>query len=265
MQPRRNVPEPLADLARLQANVVYREQALALGLTRSVVDRLLDQQLWHRLAPGVYHLVAIPPPWTALVWAGVLIGGDQALAAGFSAGKLWGLVTDPPNPIQILVPYRRVVAPQYGWQFTRTRHLPVAYGDPPRTPLAETVLDLCALDQSAPPSGSTRHCAIPASRPERSSTPWPDARATRNASSSPPCWMTTLRASSELEQRRYARLVERAHRLPRHSASGTPGARYRVDVRARLLIVELDGHLGHDGAGRFRDMERDNATCSKDG
>ena len=35
---------------------------------------------------------------------------------------------------------------------------------------------------------------------------------------------------------------------------------YRIDVDYALfgLLVELDGLLGHEGLGRFRDMDRDN-------
>jgi hypothetical protein len=38
------------------------------------------------------------------------------------------------------------------------------------------------------------------------------------------------------------------------------GLPYATDVGydAYGLLVELDGRLGHEGAGRFRDMERDN-------
>lgn len=60
----------------------------------------------------------------------------------------------------------------------------------------------------------------------------------------------------------YLRDVERAHGLPRGRRNRYRGnLRYRTDVDydAYALLVELDGRLGHEGGGRFRDYRRDNA------
>ena len=59
----------------------------------------------------------------------------------------------------------------------------------------------------------------------------------------------------------YLRDVERAHDLPRASRQRRqPDQPYRTDVDYEEygLLVELDGRRGHEGAGRFRDMYRDN-------
>lgn len=63
---------------------------------------------------------------------------------------------------------------------------------------------------------------------------------------------------SELE-RIFRRDVERAHGLPT-GARQVQGLRYRTDVEylGGAVITELDGRLGHEGEGRFRDMDRDN-------
>ena len=59
----------------------------------------------------------------------------------------------------------------------------------------------------------------------------------------------------------YLREVERPHGLPvgnrQRSRLGLP---YCTDVGydSYRLLVELDGRDGHEGAGRFRDMRRDN-------
>ena len=67
-------------------------------------------------------------------------------------------------------------------------------------------------------------------------------------------------AESPLEIR-YLRDVERAHGLPdgRRQASRT-GLPYLTDVDydPYAVLVELDGRKGHEGLGRFRDMNRDN-------
>ena len=64
-------------------------------------------------------------------------------------------------------------------------------------------------------------------------------------------------AQSALELE-YLRDVERAHGLPVGERQ-QPAGRTWQDVRYKryATIVELDGRLGHDGMGRFRDMRRD--------
>jgi hypothetical protein len=64
---------------------------------------------------------------------------------------------------------------------------------------------------------------------------------------------------------RYLRDVERPHGLPEGNRQNVSRFRHRRDVVYREfgLVVELDGRLGHEGMGRFRDMQRDNhATVS---
>jgi very-short-patch-repair endonuclease len=64
---------------------------------------------------------------------------------------------------------------------------------------------------------------------------------------------------------RYLRDVERAHGLPEGRRQQVSRHQHRRDVvyRDYGLVVELDGRLGHEGMGRFRDMTRDNlATVS---
>jgi hypothetical protein len=59
----------------------------------------------------------------------------------------------------------------------------------------------------------------------------------------------------------YLRDVERAHRLPagrrQHRDQGS-GHHRDVWYEQFRTIVELDGRLGHEGSGRFRDMSLDN-------
>ena len=60
----------------------------------------------------------------------------------------------------------------------------------------------------------------------------------------------------------YLNDVERAHGLPRGARQLSSGTPYVTDVdyRPYALLVELDGRLGHEGNGRFRDMDRDNVA-----
>lgn len=62
---------------------------------------------------------------------------------------------------------------------------------------------------------------------------------------------------------RYLNDVERAHGLSRgrrQAASRDGGSERDVHDDEQQLIVELDGRLGHEGMGRFRDMWRDHVA-----
>lgn len=60
----------------------------------------------------------------------------------------------------------------------------------------------------------------------------------------------------------YLRKVERPHGLPdgRRQPANRAGGAQDVHYDDYLIIVELDGRLGHTGTGRFRDMSRDNRS-----
>ena len=60
---------------------------------------------------------------------------------------------------------------------------------------------------------------------------------------------------------RYARQVERAHRLPRGCRQRRRGSWYDdVAYTAFGVMVELDGRAAHAGERMFRDHRRDNAA-----
>lgn len=257
VHPRQSVPIEVVRLANCQDGVITREQCSSLGMTRSVIGRLLQQQTWHRVASGVYRIGQPPAPWESLAWAGVLLGGDKAMLAGFAAGYLWGLIKQAPEAIQILVPHAKVVRVDGPWSFTRSRLLPRAFGDPSRTRLDDTVLDLCALDpaRAATWIGEALHRRDVSAKGLQRAL---DARLRHPNRALVGAMLAeqTEGIHSELE-RIFARDVEKAHALPKGRRQ-VVGPRYRRDVDYGRLTVELDGHLGHDGMDRFRDMYRDN-------
>jgi very-short-patch-repair endonuclease len=62
---------------------------------------------------------------------------------------------------------------------------------------------------------------------------------------------------------RYLRDVELAHRLPTADRQvRRRGTVCDVWYREYATLVELDGRRGHEGAGAFRDMYRDNAATT---
>ncbi len=137
----------LRALAAAQAGVVSAEQVGALGMPRASLRRWLRDGHAQRLAAGLYHLGVGSPSWSARAWSGVLLGGPGARLAVTPRATLWGSLDDPPEVIQVLVPVDRQVAAREGWTFPRERpgvRSRRSVGDPPRTTIADTVVDLCA-------------------------------------------------------------------------------------------------------------------------
>ena len=264
MHPRATIPPALTRLAYCQAGVVTREQVLGLGLSRNVLGRLSQTGEWQSLARGVFLTGSAPATWEALAWAGVLLGGDRARLGPASSGHLHGLVPAP-DPVDVLVPLGEAVRVRGPWTFSQERpgaRSARTTGSPPRLLAGEAVLDLAAgLSE-----GGVVDLVIRATAQRLVTTAGLGAALGYRSRHPHRRLLQALLADvaegieSELELR-YLRDVERAHGLPdgnRQRYRG--GLRHRTDVGydAFALLVELDGRLGHDGAGRFRDMRRDN-------
>ncbi len=260
-------PPRLLRLATAQAGMLTTGQAAELGLGRHSLARLVRTGRWRRAGPSLIFVHALDPPWTALAWGGVLLGGPAARIGGEAAAYLHRLCDEPPDQFVIMVPHERQLAARPPWTFRRERpgiRSARSPGDPPRLTVEDTVLDLCT-DRRA-----TVHWVTTAV--QRGST---TAKRIRQVVDRRPRvadrrLLTDLLADardgaeSPLEVR-YLREVERAHGLPRGrrqlSRRGGP-EQHDVGYRDYGLIVELDGRLGHEGAGRFRDQRRDNAALS---
>jgi very-short-patch-repair endonuclease len=243
---------------------------MGVGLAPSSVDRLVRSEIWCRLSRGVYLTAAVEPSWLALVWAGVLIGGDSARVGGRAAAHLWDLTADPPRSIQILIPATgatpRVTGPWYFRRERRGARQPRSYGDPPRTTLEDTVLDL--VDDPDADARAVVHWVTTAVQTRRT-TPQrlraaAEARHFLRHRRLLGVLLTDVVAGvrSPLELN-YLRCVERAHGLPLgRRQQSQRGTEVDVEYEGYGLLVELDGRLGHKGMGRFKDMRRDNRATT---
>ena len=270
MYRRQAIPDDLAALARFQDGVVTREQAVGNGLSPTAITRLVRDQFWVRIARGIFLTAPITPPWPALAWAGVLIGGDHARIGGLAAAHLHGLISDSPAQIEVLIPAQlrapRVCGP---WSFCRERsgaRQSLTLGSPPRLSVEDAVLDL-VNDPECHDREAVNWLTLAVNG--RGTTPKKILRAAewRHFSPRRALIAKTLAdveagARSPLEVD-YLNLVERAHGLPEGRRQQSR-RRTQVDVLYEefRLLVELDGRLGHEGMGRFRDMRRDNASTS---
>jgi hypothetical protein len=249
----------------MQAHVVTRDQALGHGLTRHSISRLLESGAWRRLARGLFLTVPLEPSWDSLAWAGVLLGGQFARLGPESSGFLHQLLPEAPDPLDVLVPRKRRIEIDGPWQFIReTPGVRPARSvqDPPRLTVDSTVLDLADVRdageviQLITTAVQRRLTTVRKLRRELDGR----ARHRHRALLRDLLFDVGVGAESPIELR-YLRDVERPHGLPKgtrqQSRSGLPYLT-DVDYEEYRVIVELDGRVGHEGVGRFRDMDRDN-------
>ena len=267
MQNRGTASVQLRRLAVAQAGVLTTSQALGLEMSRHTLARLAAEGTWQRLAPGLYLTAPGEPGWEALAWGGVLLGGPGARLGGTAAAYGHGLLDDAPAPVEVLVPHGSPARSRLHWSFVHERaaaRSPKCTGSPPRLLVPDTVLDLCdgAAEQRVVDLVTT---AVQ----RRLTTPEHLQRALGRRTRHPHrALLADLLADvgegaeSPLEIR-FLRDVERAHGLPAaarqvRSTDGT--ARRDAYYEEFGVLVELDGRRGHEGTGRFRDMQRDNAA-----
>jgi very-short-patch-repair endonuclease len=92
----------------MQHGVVSRDQVLASGFTRHVLDRRIrDGGPWQRLLPGVYLTVTGVPTTDQRDMAAILYAGPGSVITGSAALRRHGLRAPDTNTVDVLVPARR--------------------------------------------------------------------------------------------------------------------------------------------------------------
>jgi predicted transcriptional regulator of viral defense system len=79
------------DIAHRQYGVITRAQALAAGVHRRSIDRLVGSGRWEIVARAVYRVSGSPRSWEQRALALVLSAGDEAVVSHRSAAHLYGL------------------------------------------------------------------------------------------------------------------------------------------------------------------------------
>jgi hypothetical protein len=266
-------------VTRRQAGVISRQQVLDSGGADNDVRRMVRRRELRRVHPSVFVDHTGPLSWEQRAWAAVLSCAPSA-RAGPSALRAHGLLGHgggDRDPIQVVVASdRRVVAPPTV-RVTRGTHFETEtqpHLSPPRQRLETAVIWVAARAEAL---DSAVAVAADADAVQAGRTTVPRLRAALPARRSGGS-LTVLGVilddisagvCSALE-RRYLRLVERAHGLP----SGARQRRVRtsrevhyrdVEYVGLRTIVELDGRLGHDwNADRWADLDRDLANAVAD-
>ena len=256
-------------MAEAQLGVLARAQCLALGMTSDAIRWMLHSRRWQRVHLGVYATHVGPLDWRARVSGALLYCGEGAVASHRTAARLHGLVDQDPDGIEVLIPAnRRVIRPSQVAVATcadvASRTAPSPW--PSRTTVEDTVLDMAERGDA----DNAIAWLSKAGQRRRTTTARLAEALDRRARHR---WRELLvdalgdvadGVESVLEYR-YVRRVERPHGLPearRQRVVLTGGRRRRTDndYEPFGVVVELDGRLGHEGEGIFRDRTRDNST-----
>lgn len=270
-----DIPERLSELARFQAGVVSRNQAIHAGLTRRAIDSKVTRRRWAQIHRGVYATFAKPVTREAYLWAAVLYAGPRARLSHQTAAELLALPCERSPLIHVTIAEARRVRAPAGVVIHRSSHLGrpcQPLGQPPHTFIEETIIDLVQAatkldDVIALVAGAFRQKLTIAAQLRLAAKTRKKLR-----------WRAELNeiikqaadGSHSVLEYRYDRDVERAHGLPAAEKQvpfikpdGTKGFRDRL-YDPYGLLVELDGKRFHDGR-QDEDRRRDNAAVATTG
>jgi len=272
-------PRPVTwpELLDFQSRIVGRRQAVRYGVTRAAVGRRIKSGAWQRLHRGTYATFSGVPPREARLWAALVRAGSGAVLSYETAAEVHRLIDKPGPKIHITVPISHDPArrsPIRGVVIHRSRNVasePLPPWQLPRTPIAETVLDLIETATTTDDAFAWLTRAI--GRDLVSAGMLTAALSARKRMRRRP-WLVEALADvadgvmSPIELR-YVRDVERAHGLPhakrqvRRELDG--GVRFLDNFyEAFRLCVEIDGRLTHPPEQKWRDADRDSDNLFRD-
>ena len=260
-----------------QAGAATRAQLLAWGLTEQEIRCQVRAHRWQPTVPGVLALFTGPLPDRTRLWVATLHAGDDALLSHETAAEAYGVPGRPHDGrVHVLVGHdRKVVAPP--WVRLHRTRLPqpgraeMLEGLPPVTCIQDTILDL--VDASRFPRQALHwvmaSCQGGFVTPSALLSAMGRRRRVRHRQLVKDVCADISNGITTPLERRYARDVEKAHRLPegRRQVRDQIGGRFAfrdVAYDGYGVFVELDGRLGHEGEGNaFRDRARDNAGAER--
>ncbi len=224
-------------------------------MTRTAMRRLHRDGHWHKVVPGICSTHA-EPPWLGVAWAGILQTADGVLG-GRAAGHLYGICTEP-TVIEVWSPTRRRGS-DARWRFRRG--VRQSFGDPPKTRIERTALDICQ-DETAAGIVTVLAKAV-GSRRTTAERLRAAALGTVTLGNRGLVLDILVDISDGVEsplELHYVKYVERAHNLPSatRQISISKGTRSDAGYPQYGLIVELDGQVWHEGPAAWADMARDN-------
>jgi very-short-patch-repair endonuclease len=246
-----------------QQGVIRRDQAVAAGLTLSRIDDLIRRGKWVRILPRVYLVGGGSSSVAVRLRACWLWAGDQSAITGAAAAWWWGLTTQAPSCISVVIPMTTRRDPQPGIRVVRgtVDPLDVDFQDWVRlTTIAKTCLDLARMGE---PDRLEVALRLRRSTPAKLEASLQRGRGRRGQ-------VLARRAVVEAGSNPWSSAERLAHRhLQRAGIKGWTanppihlrgGIRYPdIAVEDIKLAIEIDGRSHHDNSLAFeRDRERRN-------
>src|SRR5215469_3931187 len=153
------VSRECAELIDFPSGVLARWQAADKAADLRAIKALLDSRRWQTLYGGVYAAYTGPPSRESVLWAAVRRCGSDAVLSHFTAAELDGLADQQRDVVHVTIPTElriRLSSRDRSDQLPRIvvhRSIRIAMArhparTPPRTRIAETVLDLAELAQT---------------------------------------------------------------------------------------------------------------------
>jgi hypothetical protein len=268
-----DIPPRLAAIARNQAGVVGRPQALGAGLTRGMVDAKIKSGWWELVHEGVYKTFTGPLTGDGLLWAAFLHAGPGAYLSHGTAAMINGLTAGVPPVIDVTIPVGRRIKPLKGIVIHRSAHKPMIW-QPPGIP-AYSIAEQTVIDLVQAGADKDDIVALVTGGFNRKLLTENHLRAVAQT-------RKKLRWREELDEIislaaggthsplefRHDTDVQRAHGLPEPvkqarfvKPDGTSGYRDRYYPRYGRLVIELDGKRFHPADQRGLDQERDNQAA----
>lgn len=254
----------MASFARAHKAVASSQELAELGFNSAMRSRRAATGEWQRVLPGVYLLQTTPPDFEQRLAAVQKWAGPQTVFSHGTAAFLHGMYSQPPSTLDIVVPHGRRLSSSSRCKVWRTRVPVRAEGEPPRTGLERTVLDLV---DAAATTAEVLDLLMRGIRRGMKVGVFLKQVAARSRVRHRVFVLRLLQATEEgIEsplELDYHRDVERAHGLPRavrQKWERIRGRWLRSDTWYEdfAVRVELDGQLAHPGRATDDDLMRDN-------
>jgi hypothetical protein len=267
----RQIPPHLLELAEQQCGIVTKQQAIAVGVTRTVIASHVRYGRWQRLHPGVYATFTGRPSRLAELWAAVLSAGLGAMLSHQAAAELAGLIKRPSPLIHITVPADRRVAYTPGIVVHRSKRAAAARHPvklPPQTRVEETVLDLAGAARTIDDACAwiTRGLGSRLTTRDKLHQALALRRKIRWRAELKELLTPDAAGFHSVLERRYHSNVERPHGLPAAQRqarfeSGRHNEYRDALYEAYCTAIELDGDATHGADTKWWDVRRDNAAA----
>lgn len=255
-------------LIRAQHGVCSTAQAREHGITDDGLRWRVASKRWRRLGRGIYQAQTGDLTWLGRAHAAVIRGQPGCALSLRSAEYLHGVARKPPPVITVAVPAGRRMTRLAGTRFRAHSELEVVR----RRGLPVTIAAQVVLDLAAEPGVDWREAVATAARwvQQRRTTAIELAAVLEGRPRHPhrvilevALGVVALGAESVMEVS-YVQRVEVPHGLPRGRLQVRDGiVRRDVEYDQYLVVVEIDGRLGHEGEYVALDRRRDRRAAGR--